>query len=75
MAERKEKLEIPVEVRLNSGNLTIEEVCALATRSKTGFYEDLKAGLVAVRKIGRKSVVPGPIAAAYIPGRPLPQVA
>jgi hypothetical protein len=75
MAERKEKLEIPVEVRLNSGNLTIEEVCALATRSKTGFYEDLKAGLVAVRKIGRKSVVPGPIAAAYISGRPLPQVA
>jgi hypothetical protein len=75
MAERKEKLVIPVEVRLNSGNLTIEEVCALATRSKTGFYEDLKAGLVAVRKIGRKSVVPGPIAAAYISGRPLPQVA
>ena len=72
MAERKEKFEIPVEVRLHSGNLTVEEVCALATRSKTGFYEDLKAGLVAVRKIGRKSVVPGPIAKAYIAGAPLP---
>jgi hypothetical protein len=75
MAEHKEKLSIPVEVRLNSGNLTIEEVCALATRSKTGFYEDLKGGLVAIRKIGRKSVVPGPIARAYINGDPLPQEA
>jgi len=72
MPASKERLSIPIEVRLNSGNLTIEEVCALATRSKTGFYEDLKAGLVAVRKIGRKSVVPGPIARAYINGKPLP---
>lgn len=72
-AERKERLSIPVEVRLKAGNLTIEEVCALAMRSKTGFYEDLKAGLVAVRKIGRKSVVPGPVARAYINGSPLPQ--
>ena len=75
MAERKERLSIPVEVRLNSGNLTIEEVCALATRSKNGFYEDLKAGLVAVRKIGRRSVVPGPVARAYINGEPLPHEA
>lgn len=75
MAALKERLSIPVEVRLNSGNLTVEEVCALATRSKTGFYEDLKAGLVAVRKIGRKSVVPGPIAKAYIAGAPLPSEA
>ncbi len=64
---------LPIEVRLNAGNLTIEEVCALASRSKTGFYADLKAGLVAVRKIGRKSVVPGEIAKAYIAGRPLPE--
>lgn len=71
MAERK-KLSIPIEVRLIAGNLTIEEVCALATRSKTGFYEDLAAGLVAIRKVGRKSVVPGPIARAYINGQPLP---
>jgi hypothetical protein len=61
MAEHKERLSLPVEVRLDHGNLSIEEVCALVPRSKTGFYEDLKAGLVAVRKI----VVPGPIARAY----------
>ncbi|MFY9657071.1 MAG: hypothetical protein WAK01_10855 [Methylocystis sp.] len=73
MSARKEKPSLPIEVRLNAGNLTIEEVCALASRSKTGFYADLKAGLVAVRKIGRKSVVPGEIAKAYIAGRPLPE--
>jgi len=72
MAAQKDTLSIPVEVRLAVGNLTIDEVCALATRSRTGFYEDLAAGLVAVRKIGRKSVVPGPIARAYIEGKPLP---
>jgi hypothetical protein len=72
MAKRKGRLSLPVEVRLSNGNLTIEEVCALAARSRTGFYEDLKAGLVAVRKIGRKSVVPGPVARAYINGQALP---
>lgn len=68
MAERRERLSIPVEVRLEAGNLTIDEVCALANSGKTGFYADLKAGLVTVRKIGRKSVVYGPIAKRYIAG-------
>jgi hypothetical protein len=66
--KEKEKLSFPVEVRLAAGNLTIDEVCALANRGKTGFYADLKAGLVTVRKIGRKSVVPGPVARRYIAG-------
>ncbi len=57
--------------RLEAGNLTIAEVCALANRGKTGFYADLKAGLVTIRKVGRKSVVPGPIAKRYIAGEPL----
>ena len=57
--------------RLAFGNLTILEVRALKNRSHSGFYEDLKSGLVAVRKIGRKTVVPGPIAKAYIEGRPI----
>jgi hypothetical protein len=54
--------------RLEAGNLSIDEVCALADRSKTGFYSDLKAGLVTIRKIGRRSVVPGPVARRYIAG-------
>jgi hypothetical protein len=49
-------------------------VRALKNRSHSGFYEDLKNGLVAIRKIGRKTVVPGPIARAYIAGRLLAEV-
>ena len=57
-----------IQDRLDCGNLTIQEVCALKPRSHSGFYEDLKAGKVSIRKIGRKSVVPGPVAKAYIAG-------
>jgi hypothetical protein len=57
--------------RLEHGNFTVREVCELKNRSRPGFYEDLKAGLVAIRKIGTKSIVPGPVARAYIEGRPL----
>jgi len=57
--------------RMEFGNFTIREVCELKSRSKPGFYEDVKAGLVAIKKIGTKSVVPGPVARAYIEGRPL----
>src|SRR3977135_4489536 len=41
--------------RLEYGKLSIDEVCTLANRSKTGFYQDLKAGLVKIEKNGRKS--------------------
>lgn len=61
--------------RLAHGNLTVEETRVLKNRSHSGFYEDLKDGLVSVRKHGRKTIVPGPIAAAYIAGRPLSEVA
>jgi hypothetical protein len=63
----------PVSVleRLEAGNLSIDEVCALANRSKTGFYADLKAGLVTIRKVGRKSIIPGPVAKRYIAGEPV----
>jgi hypothetical protein len=65
-----QKAQSPVTIleRLEAGNLSIDEVCALADRSKTGFYSDLKAGLVTIRKIGRRSVVPGPVARRYIAG-------
>ncbi len=59
---------VTMEDRLANGNLTVAEVCALAGRSRTGFYEDLKAGLVTVRKAGRKTLIPGPVAKRYIAG-------
>jgi hypothetical protein len=59
---------LTIQDRLEYGNLSIAEVCALANRSKTGFYADLKAGLVTIRKIGRESVVPGPAARRYSRG-------
>jgi hypothetical protein len=52
--------------RLEHGNLVIDEVCALKPRCRSGFYQDVKKGLVTLRKIGRKSVVPGPVARQYI---------
>lgn len=65
------RLIISIRDRLECGNLTIVEVRQLKPRSKTGFYSDLKAGLVSIQKIGRKSVVPGAVAARYIAGEPI----
>jgi len=66
------RISLTLEERLQFGNLTINEVCALKNRSHSGFYEDLKKGLVAIEKIGdRKSIVRGPVARRYIEGRPL----
>jgi hypothetical protein len=52
--------------RLEVGNLSVDEVCFLKRRSRSGFYQDVKAGLVEIRKQGRNTVVPGPIARRYI---------
>jgi hypothetical protein len=60
---------ISIQDRLEIGNLTIDEVCALKQRSRSGFYADLKAGLVEIEKQGRNSIVPGPVARRYINGR------
>jgi hypothetical protein len=59
---------ISIHDRLEVGNLTVDEVCFLKKRSRSGFYADLRAGLVQIRKQGRISVVPGPIARRYING-------
>lgn len=64
-------MEISLADRLEHGNLTIRETCALADASRSKFYEDLKARRVAIRKLGNKSVVPGPIAKRYIAGLPI----
>ena len=60
--------------RLAHGNLTIQETRLLKNRSHSGFYDDVKRGLVAIEKNGRKSIVRGPIAKAYIEGRPITKV-
>ncbi len=68
VATKSKRPVVTIEDRLKHGNLTIDEVCALKPRGKTGFYADRKAGLVTIQKIGSRSVVPGPIAKAYIRG-------
>jgi hypothetical protein len=68
---RKTQQLITIEARFQHGNFTIDEVLALKLRSRTGFYEDLKAGLVRIDKIGRKSIVRGPVAKRYIAGEPI----
>jgi hypothetical protein len=54
------------------GNLSVQEVMALANVKTTKFYADVKAGRVRLTKFGNKSVVTAPDASAYIAGRPLP---
>lgn len=72
MATKKSQPPLTIRERLEIGNLTVDEICALKNRSRSGFYADLKEGLVSIRKIGRKTIVFGPIARAYIAGAPLP---
>ncbi len=57
--------------RFEHGALTILEVCALAKVGRTKIYADIAKGKLTVRKIGRKSIVPGPSARAYIQGEPV----
>ena len=53
--------------RLEHGILKPQEVWVLAGKARTTFYEDVKAGKVALRKIGlRSSGVYGPDAKRYI---------
>ena len=70
MAAKTASRTISIRDRLEVGNLTIDEVCELKPRSRSGFYADLKAGLVQIRKQGRTSLVPGPVARRYINGCP-----
>ena len=54
--------------RLEHGNLRVKEVCDLKPRCRSGFYEDVKKGLVKIEKSGRSSIIRGPVAKAYISG-------
>jgi hypothetical protein len=75
MARGKVQASFSLADRLAFGNLTVDETRHLKNRSRSGFYEDLKRGLVAIEKNGRKSVVRGPIARAYVEGRSISEVA
>ena len=57
--------------RLRYGNLEVNEVCELKPCSRSKLYQDRKAGLVEIEKVGSKSVVRGPIAKKYISGEPI----
>lgn len=56
--------------RFEFGNFTIAEVRSLKHRSHTGFYADLKKGLVSIEKLGTRSIIRGPVARRYIAGEP-----
>jgi hypothetical protein len=75
MAKGKEQASFSLADRLAFGNLAVDETRHPKNRSRSGFYEDLKRGLVAIEKNGRKSLVRGPIARAYIEGRSISEVA
>jgi hypothetical protein len=69
-ATKTRRVRLTLADRLEFGNLTVNEVCALKNRSRSGFYEDVRKGLVSIEKVGdRKSVVRGPVARRYIEGR------
>lgn len=55
--------------RLDSGFLTIEELCALKACGRTQVYADIKAGALTVEKFGRSTRIAGPVAKAYRPGQ------
>jgi hypothetical protein len=74
MAHWKEQASFSLAYRLAFGNGTVDKTRHLKNRSRSGFYEDLKRGLVAIEKNGRKSVARGPIARAYIEGRSISEV-
>jgi hypothetical protein len=57
---------ITLEDRFEHGNLTVKEICELKPTSRSGFYADVKRGLVEIVKIGRKTVIRGPVAKRYI---------
>jgi hypothetical protein len=57
---------ITIHDRLEVGNFTVDEVCRLKCLSRVSFYSDVRAGLVEIRKLGRKTVVPGPSVRKYL---------
>lgn len=55
----------------NRGALTVDEFCGWASIGRSKFYEEVKAGRIVLRKIGRKSVVTMPDAISWINSLPV----
>jgi hypothetical protein len=66
MTDASPKSSITIHDRLEAGNFTVDEVLVLKRRSRSGFYADVKAGLVEIHKQGRNTVVPGPSVRKYV---------
>ena len=54
--------------RLQHGWLSVEEILALKGVSRSTFYKDAREGRVTFEKHGRRSLLRGPVAAAYLAG-------
>jgi hypothetical protein len=66
MSAQKIRPAVSLQDRLESGLLTVDEARGLAHRSRTGFYEDARAGLVHISKHKGMSRVTGPNTKDYI---------
>ena len=54
--------------RLRHGWLSVAEICQLKGISRSTLYADARAGRITFEKHGRRSLVRGPVAAAYLAG-------
>ena len=55
----------------DKGALTVDEFCSWAGIGRSKFYNEVKAGRIRVRKIGRKSVVAMADAQAWLESLPV----
>ena len=55
----------------NRGALTVDEFCHWAAIGRNKFYQEVKAGRLVLRKIGRKSVVTTADAFRFIESLPV----
>lgn len=54
----------------NRGALTVDEFCGWASIGRSKFYDEVNAGRIQLRKIGRKSVITMPEAMAWLENLP-----
>lgn len=51
-------------------NYTIPEFCARAKISRTQFYAELRAGRIAAKKAGRRTLIPVAVCQAWVDSLP-----
>ena len=55
----------------NRGALTVDEFCGWASIGRSKFYEEVNAGRIKLRKVGRKSVITMADALAWVSNLPV----